>query len=722
MTTPTAVRYPLFVCLMTAMFAIACAPTMDAPMSSISDATELSSAPVARQIPKEMIIHGDTRIDEYYWLNQREDPDVIAYLEAENSYLAGKLKHTKPLQNKLFEEITGRIKQDDESVPYLSNGYYYYTRYEEDGEYPIYARKMGNLEAPEEIMLNVNEMAVGHDYYAVRGLSVSPDNKLLAYGVDVVSRRKYTIHIKNLETGELFADTIPITTGSTAWANDNLTFFYTAREAETLRSHKIMKHKLGQAAGDDEEIFYEADNTFSTYVYRSKSEAMIIIGASHTLANEYRFLSTDDPDGAFTLMQPRERGHEYSIDHIGDKFYIVTNLDAENFRLMEAPVSDPGKDNWTEVIAHREETLLEWIELFSDHLVVVERTDALRHLRIIRQSDGTEHYLAFDEEAYVASPTGNAEFNTTNLRYSYTSLTTPNSTYDYDMNSRGQELRKRQEVVGGYEPGEFHTQRLWATARDGIKVPVTLVYKKSLYKGDGTNPLLLYAYGSYGSSANPRFSSVRLSLLDRGFVYAIAHVRGGQDMGRSWYDDGKLLKKMNTFTDFIDSGKFLVAENYTSADRMFAEGRSAGGLLMGAVANMAPELFKGILAGVPFVDVVTTMLDESIPLTTFEFDEWGNPKEKISYDYMMTYSPYDNVAAQSYAAMLVTTGLHDSQVQYFEPAKWVARLRAKKTDSNPLYLSTDMDVGHGGASGRFDRYHKTALEYAFLLDLMGIDE
>ena len=722
MTTPTAARYPLIVSLTTAMFTAGCAPSMDASMDSPTNVVEVSSAPIARQIPKEMTIHGHTRVDEYYWLNQREDPDVIAYLEAENRYLDGKLKHTKVLQEKLFGEITGRIKQDDESVPYLRNGYYYYTRYEEGGEYPIYARKMGNLEAPEEVLLNVNEMAVGHDYYAVRGLAVSPNNKLLAYGVDVVSRRKYTIHVKNLETGELFTDTIPVTTGSTAWANDNQTFFYTARDSATLRSHKIMKHKLGRAASDDAEIFYEADNTFSTWVYRSKSEAMIIIGSSHTLANEYRFLSTGDPDGSFTMIQPRIRGLEYSVDHFNDKFFIVTNLEAENFRLMEAPVSDPGKDNWQEVIGHRKETLLEWIDVFSDHLVVVERTAGLRQLRIIRQSDGAEHYLAFDEEAYVASPTGNAEFNTTNLRYRYTSLTMPNSTYDYDMNSRDQELRKRQEVVGGYDPSQYHTQRLWATARDGIQVPISLVYKKSLYRGDGSNPLLLYGYGSYGSSRDPSFSSVRLSLLDRGFVYAIAHIRGGQEMGRWWYDDGKLLKKMNTFTDFIDAGRHLVEAGYTSSDRMFAEGRSAGGLLMGAVANMAPELFKGILAGVPFVDVVTTMLDESIPLTTFEFDEWGNPKDKISYDYMMTYSPYDNVKAQGYAAMLVTTGLHDSQVQYWEPAKWVARLRAMQTGSNPLYLFTEMETGHGGASGRFDRYHKTALEYAFILDLIGMSE
>ena len=718
MTAQAAARFTLIAGAGMALLAGGCAP----PMETSVKVAGLSSPPVARQIPEELTVHGDTRIDEYYWLNQRENPEVIAYLEAENSYLAGQLKHTGPLQQKLFEEITGRIKQDDESVPYLSNGYLYYTRYEEGGEYPIYARKKGSLDAPEEVLLNVNEMAAGHDYFAVTGLSVSPDNKLLSYGVDVVSRRKYTIYVKNLESGEMYPDAIPVTTGSSAWANDNQTFFYTARDPHTLRSHKIMKHRLGRDAGDDKEIFYEADDTFSTWVTRSKSDAMIIIGSGHTLSNEYRYLSTDDPDGSFTLIQAREREHEHSVYHVGNKFYIVTNLDAENFRLMETPVDRPGKENWKEVIAHRKETLLEGIEVFSDHLVVVERTGGLRQLRVIRQSDGAEHYLAFDEAAYVASPTRNREFNTTNLRFRYTSLTTPNSTYDYDMNSRKKELRKRQEVVGGYDPGQYHTERLWVTARDGTKVPVSLVYKKSLYKGDGSNPLVLYGYGSYGYSMDPSFSSVRLSLLDRGFVYAIAHIRGGQEMGRWWYDDGKLLKKMNTFTDFIDVGRHLVEARYTSSDRMFAEGRSAGGLLMGAVANMAPELFKGILAGVPFVDVVTTMLDESIPLTTFEFDEWGNPQDKTYYDYMLTYSPYDNVKAQSFPAMLVTTGLHDSQVQYWEPAKWVARLRAMQTGSNPLYLFTEMATGHGGASGRFERYHKTALEYAFILDLMGMSE
>ncbi|MBE9510148.1 MAG: S9 family peptidase [Bacteroidetes bacterium] len=691
--------------------------------------TNKMKPPIAEKVKKELTLHDDTRIDNYFWMRltdeqkNAEEPDdqtkkVLDYLKAENAYKNAVMKHTEDFQQELYNEIVGRIKQDDESVPYLDNGYYYYTRYEEGNEYPLYCRKKGALEAEEEIMLNVNDLAEGYEYFHATGISVSPDNKLLAYGIDTISRRRYTIYFKNLETGELLDDQIPNTTGGPVWANDNETVFYTVKNLETLRSEWIKKHKLGIDPAGDKEVFHEADEEFSVGIGKSKSKKFLLIYSRQTLSSEVRFLDANNPDGEFCIIQPREKDLEYGINHYGDYFYIRTNKDgAKNFKLMKTPVDDPGMENWVDVIPHRDDVLLQSVEIFSDYLVLNERINGLLNLRIIPWDDSPEHYIDFGEETYTARISVNPEFDTKILRYGYSSLTTPYSTFDYNMETREKALMKEEEVLGGFDKNNYETKRLWATADDGTKVPISLVYRKPIDL-DGTNPLLLSAYGSYGYSRDPYFSSDRLSLLDRGFVFAIAHIRGGSEMGRWWYEDGKLLKKKNTFTDFNYCAEYLIKTGYTSPDKLFAIGGSAGGLLMGAIVNMQPELYKGVVAAVPWVDVVTTMLDESIPLTTGEFDEWGDPKEKEYYDYILSYSPYDNVTAQKYPNMLVTTGLWDSQVQYWEPAKWVAKLRDKKTDDNRLLLHINMEAGHGGASGRFKRYKETALEYAFMLDLV----
>ncbi|MCX2839785.1 S9 family peptidase [Salinimicrobium sp. MT39] len=680
-------------------------------------------APRAKKIPVQLEKHGDVRIDDYFWLRERENPEVLDYLTRENDYNERMTAHTKQLQEDLFQEVKKRIKEDDSSVPYKLNGYWYVTRFEKGKDYPIYSRKKETLDAPEEILFDVNEMAKGHDYYRLSGLSVSPNNKLISYAVDTVSRRKYTLYIKNLETGEVYPEKIKNTTGGATWANDNKTLFYARKDEETLRSNKIFKHRLGTKAKEDELVFFEEDETFHTYVYKSKSQRYIIIGSDSTLTSEYRFIAADDPHGELQIVQPRIRGVEYGIAHYRDSFYILTNKDgATNFKLMKAPVHNPGIENWEEVIPHREHVLLEDIDLFRDYLVVSERSDGLNKIHI-RRWDGTDSYfLPFDNETYTAFTGTNPDFDTEILRYTYNSLTTPTQVVDFNMRTREKDVKKELEVLGGkFQKENYVSDRIWATARDGAKIPMTLVHRKEL-KRDGKNPVLQYAYGSYGSTIDPYFSNVRLSLLDRGFIFVIAHVRGGEYLGRQWYEDGKLLKKKNTFTDFIDCTRHLIEEKYTSAEHMYASGGSAGGLLMGAVANMAPQLYKGIIASVPFVDVVTTMLDESIPLTTGEYDEWGNPNDAEYYTYMKSYSPYDNVTAQNYPNMLVTTGLHDSQVQYWEPAKWVAKLRELKTDSNKLLFHTNMEAGHGGASGRFEALREVAEEYAFLLDLEGMDQ
>lgn len=676
--------------------------------------------PVCKKIPKELTIHGDTRIDNYFWLNDRENPQVIDYLNAENAYSDSILAHTNDFQTKLFEEIKARIKQNDESVPYKRNGYFYYSRYEEGKEYEIFCRKQDSLENEEQIMLDENVLAEGHAYHSVGGINVSPNNKMIAYGIDTVSRRIYTINFKNLETGEILKDKIEGTVGSVAWANDNKTVFYTKKDLETLRSFQVWKHTLGSKK--DELIFEEEDETFDCYAYRSKSGNYVIINTSATLTSEYRILSADEPNGEFKMFQARERELEYSIANFEDKFYVLTNLDgAKNFKLMVTDVNATEKENWKEVIAHRDDVLLEDFEIFRNHLAIDERKDGLSQIRMINNETGDEHYLDFGEETYTAYLSTNLDFETEVLRYGYTSLTKPSSVYDYNMNTKERELLKQQEVLGGFNSDDYHAERHYATVKDGTKVPISLVYKKGLKK-DGNNPVLLYGYGSYGATMDAYFSSSRLSLLNRGFVFAIAHIRGGEEMGRHWYDDGKMLNKKNTFTDFISCGEYLITENFTKQNKLFAMGGSAGGLLMGAIINMRPDLWAGVVAQVPFVDVISTMLDETIPLTTGEYDEWGNPNEKEYYDYIKTYSPYDNVEAKDYPNMLVTTGLHDSQVQYWEPAKWVAKLRELKTDNNMLLLKTNMEAGHGGASGRFEAYKETALEYAFLLNLIGVNE
>jgi oligopeptidase B len=675
--------------------------------------------PVAKVVPYRLEAHGDVRVDDYYWLKERTNAEVIAYLEAENTYTDTVMKPTAALRDTLFAEITGRLKQDDASVPYREDGYYYYTRFETGKEYPLYCRKRETLTAAEEVMLDGNVLAQGHGFFAVTGWSVSSGNDVLAFATDTVGRRIATLRFKSLTTGELFPDTIPDVAGNVAWALDNQTVFYSRQDLTTLRPYRVYRHTLGSDPTADALVYEEKDQTYRCRVERSKSRRFLFIASNTTLADEVRFLPADQPEGEWRVMQPRERGREYGVEHFGDSFYIRTNDGAKNFRLMKTSVAAPSRPNWIEVIPHREDVYLEGFDIFRDYLVLAERKGGLMHLRVKPWAGGGEHELDFGEPAYLAYVSANPEIDTSVLRFGYTSMTTPRSTYDYDMVTRTRTLLKRDEVVGGFDPAAYVTERLHATARDGVQVPISIVYRKDLVR-DGRAPLLLYGYGSYGASMDASFDVARLSLLDRGFAYAIAHIRGGAELGRGWYEDGKLLKKKNTFTDFIDCAEFLVAKRYTSPDRMFAHGGSAGGLLIGAVYTTRPDLFKGMVAAVPFVDVVTTMLDASIPLTTDEYDEWGNPNEKAYYDYMLSYSPYDQTKRRAYTNLLVTTSLHDSQVQYFEPAKWVAKLRALKTDPSLVLLHTTMEAGHGGASGRFRRYRETALIYSFFLDLAGI--
>lgn len=675
--------------------------------------------PAAAVRPETLSIHGHDRVDEYFWLRERENPEVIRYLEEENEYTAEVMAHTAGLRDTLYQEIVGRIDQSDSSVPVRDGDWLYYTRYEEGQQYPIFARRRGSMEAPEQILIDANALAEGHGYFSIGARSVSPDGNFLVFSVDTVGRRFYDMRFRDLRTGELLPETIGSITSNVAWANDNRTVFYTRQDPNTLRAHRIYRHTVGTDPSGDELVYQENDSTFSSYVFRTKSDRYLMVVSRQSLSTEYRYLDADDPNGELRVFLPRERSHEYSLDHFGDHFYVVTNDGgARNFKLMRTPVGATGRESWEEVLPHRDNVLLQRIEIFRDHLIVTERRDGLIQLRIRPWSGDGEHYVDFGEAAYLAYVGANPEYDTRTLRFGYTSMTTPSSTYDYDMVTRERMLLKREAVLGGFDPADYVTERLYATARDGTTVPVSVVYRREMER-DGNNPLLLYGYGSYGASRDATFSSARLSLLDRGFVYALAHIRGGQEMGRSWYDEGKLLRKMNTFTDFIDVAEHLVQTGYTSPDRMYAQGGSAGGLLIGAVINLRPDLFDGVIAAVPFVDVVTTMLDASIPLTTFEYDEWGNPNDREFYEYMLSYSPYDNVAAMEYPHILVTTGLHDSQVQYWEPAKWVARLRAMKTDGHRLLLRTNMEAGHGGASGRYRQYEDTAFQWAFLIDLAG---
>ena len=681
----------------------------------------LLQIPVAKIIPYSLEKHGHIRTDNYYWLNQRENPEVIDYLNQENDYYNQSTAHTKDFQKDLFEEMKARIKEDDESVPYFYNGYFYITRFEKGKDYPIHSRKKGSLEAKEEILFDCNEMAKGHTYFNLSGLSISEDNTMCAFGIDMVSRRQYTIQIKNLVSGEMLDVKIENTTGGATWASDNKTLFYSRKDEVTLRADKIYKHKIGTTADKDSLVYFEKDETFDVSVYKSKSKKYLIINSGSTLTTEYQTVLSATPDAKFKVFQKRTRGLEYSMSHFGAHFYIVTNKDkATNFKLMKTPEAATSKENWIDVIAHRDDVLLEDIDIFKDFLVVSERFNGLNTIRIMPWNGKGEYYLPFGSETYMAYTTTNLDFDTEILRYGYQSLATPASLIDFNMKTKKKTVLKEQEVLGGkFDKNNYKEERIWATAKDGTKVPISMIYRKEIKK-DGKNPLLLYAYGSYAITMDSHFSSVRLSLLDRGFIYAIAHIRGGEDLGREWYENGKLLKKKNTFTDFIDCSQFVIDEKYTSTKHLYAEGGSAGGLLMGAIINMAPNLYNGVVAQVPFVDVVTTMLDETIPLTTGEYDEWGNPNVKKYYNYMLSYSPYDNINKQAYPNLYISTGLHDSQVQYWEPAKWVAKLRVFKTNDSQLYLDTNMDAGHGGASGRFEAIKEIAKEYSFLLDLEGI--
>lgn len=680
-----------------------------------------AQVPQAEKKPKALMHHNHTRIDNYYWLNEKENEEVIEYLNSENSYLNQYMSDTVEFQDKLFLEMTGKLKQDDASVPYIKKGYYYYTRYEPNKEYPIYCRKEGSLDNKEQIILNVNELAKGKSYYDVKGLSISPNNLCIAFGVDLVGRRLYKIYTKNLETEVITETTIDNCTGSITWSNDNKTVFYTKKDTETLRSCQILRKNIFDDSSIEHLVFEEKDETFITSVNKTKSEKYIIIGSHSTVSDEFRIIPANDPLGKFKIFQSRERDFEYGIYHYNNKFYINTNWNAANFRLMETSEDCTEKENWKEVIPHRNDVLIEGVSIFSNHLVITERGNAQLKIRIIDQKDQSDHYIDVDEEAYSIYVSVNPEFNTSILRFGYYSMTTPVSIFDYNMDDRSKKLLKVQEVLGDFDKSNYRSKRFFAKTNDGEEVPISMVYHKNT-ELNHENPLLLYGYGSYGNTIDPYFSIARLSLLDRGFIFAIAHIRGGEIRGRKWYEDGKMLNKINTFDDFITCSNYLIDKKYTSPDKLYAMGGSAGGLLLGAVINMAPQLFKGIVAAVPFVDVLTTMLDPSIPLTTGEYDEWGNPEIKKYYDYILKYSPYDNIKPMKYPAMMVTAGLHDSQVQYWEPAKWVAKLRELKTDDNPLLLYTDMDSGHGGTTGRFKPYKDTALEYAFLLKLEGITE
>ena len=671
--------------------------------------------PTPKKERRELHLHGDTRYDDYYWMNQREDPEVIAHLEAENAYFDDRTAHLKDAREQLFLEMRGRIKEDDSSVPYANRGYVYQTRYDTGDQYPKYLRRP-EAGGDEELMFDVNEMAAPYDYYHVGGLAVSDDNRYVSYGEDTISRRIYTIHIKDLLTGQNLPDQIPNTTGGSVWSADGKYLFYSVKD-EALRPYKIMRHELGTAPQDDVTVYEETDETFRAYVYRSKSRKYIIIGAAQTVSTEYRLLRADDPLGEARIFQPRERDLEYAVEHIDDRFYVLTNYRAKNFQLMVTPEDATGKEHWETVIPNRDDTLLEGLDIFRDFLVLSERKNGLTRLRV-RPFDGEEHYIDFQDAAYMAYTSQNPDIETHTLRFGYQSMTTPPSTYDYDMRTRERTLLKQQPVLGGFDPDHYESERVFSVSRDGTRVPLSIVYRKGTPR-DGSAPLLLYGYGSYGHSLDPSFSITRLSLLDRGMIFVIAHIRGGEEMGRQWYEDGKLLKKVNTFNDFIDAAEWLVTQHYTSPDRLYAMGGSAGGLLMGAVANLRPDLFAGIVSQVPFVDVVTTMLDDSIPLTTGEYDEWGNPNVAEYYHYIKAYSPLDQVKAQDYPPMLVTTGLHDSQVQYWEPAKWVAKLRELKTDANDILFHVNMEAGHGGASGRFDALKEMARDYAWVLDRAG---
>ena len=697
------------------------AVAVDTARRGASPVSRAVAPPVARAIPHTHTLHGDVRSDEYFWLRDRTNPEVIAYLEAENRHTDAVMEPTKALPERLYQEMLGRIKQTDESVPVRRGPYYYYSRTVEGQQYPIFARKRGSLDAPEEILLDQNEMARGKQYFRVYAMTVSPDHKLLAFSIDTTGSEHLTLLVKDLATGQLLPDRVDDIHFSVTWAADNRTLFYSRTDA-SQRPDRILRHTLGTDPSGDPVVYSEPDPLFRARAYRTKDDAYVVFTSSSSTTSEAHVVPASRPNQPLRVVQPRIDGTEYNVEHMDGRFLIHTNEGgATNFKLVTAPVKAPGRANWRELVPHRRTALIDGVEVFRRHLVIMERENALQRIRVRDRRTGADHYVEFPEPVYAASASGNPEYDTDTLRYSYTSLVTPGSVYDYSMSTRRGVLKKETEVLGGYDKAQYGTERAWARASDGTLVPLSIVYRKPLVK-DGSRPLLLYSYGSYGSSTSPAFSSNNLSLIDRGVIYAIAHIRGGQEMGREWYDQGKMLNKRNTFTDFIAAAEHLVSEGYTSANRLAARGGSAGGLLMGAVVNMRPDLFRVIVADVPFVDVVTTMLDASIPLTTGEWLEWGDPRQAEYYTYMKSYSPYDNVERKAYPAMLVTTGLNDPRVAFWEPAKWVARLRAMKTDSNTLLLKTNMGAGHGGASGRYDNLREQAFRYAFVLKELGLAE
>ena len=698
----------LIVCL---IFAIACNTTMELPLKSISP-------PSAKKIPSKLTKFESVRVDNYFWLNNRDNPEVIDYLEKENDYYEKMTSHTKSFQQKIFKEIKDKIKEDEESVPYFLNGYWYVTKFEKEKNYPIYIRKKDTLKSKEQILFDCNVLAKGHEFFNLSNFKISPNNKFIAFSTDTVSRRLYTIKIKNLETGKILEESIDNSSGSFAWANDNKTLFYTNRDIKTLRNDKIYRHTIGENSNKDKLVFHEKDNTFYTSVSKSKSNKFIIISSYSTLTSEFQFLDASNPQEEFKLFNKRKRGLEYSVSHYGKDFYIITNTDnSKNYKLMKTPIFNTEYKNWKDVIKHRDDVMLEGIDIFKDYLVISERFNGLSRINIKKWDNSENYYLDFKSETFSSYTTTNIDFDTDILRYGFNSMTEPALVIDFNMKTKEKTIRKQQQVLDSdFKKENYISERLWAPSSDGVKIPISIVYKKGLKK-NGKNPLLLYGYGSYGNTIDPYFSISRLSLLDRGFVFAIAHVRGSEYLGREWYENGKLFKKENTFKDFISSTKYLISEGYTNVKQSYAYGGSAGGLLMGAVINLAPELYNGVISAVPFVDVITTMLDESIPLTTGEYDEWGNPNDEKYFDYMLSYSPYDNVKKLNYPNLLVTSGLHDSQVQYWEPAKWVAKLRDLKSNNNLLFLDTNMDAGHGGASGRFEALKEVAKEYTFLFDL-----
>ena len=715
---------------------IGCSESNDksASMSEHNTATEqanmmtsntASEPPRAQKIDHFMSIHGDKRNDEYYWLRDdtRQNKAVLDYLNAENEFTAAQLSHTTELQEQLFEEMTARLEPNVESIPVFDNGYWYWSKYEEGKDYPIYIRQKGSLDAPQEVLLDENKRAEGHEFYSLASMKISTNDQLMAIAEDIISRRQYKIRIMNLDTGKFYPEVIENTSGQIVWANDNKTLFYVRKHPTTLLPYKVYRHELGTSPDQDQLIYEEKDTTFYTGIFKTRSDNLIGIGVSSTMSSEYRFVSADKPSDAFDVFLPREADHSYSVDHIGDYFYVKSDYEALNERIWQVADDKVGtKDHWQELVGHRDDTLIQSFELFNDYMVVNERLNGVEKLRIRNYAGELLDEVGFNDAAYDVWFSNNPDPDSRVFRYGYSSLNTPDSVYEYHVDEKVSELKKQDKVIGDFNPDQYKSERIMVDARDGKKIPVSIVYRKDRFKKDGTNALLNYAYGSYGSTVDPYFSISRLSLLDRGMVYAISHIRGSKMLGRAWYEDGKKLTKMNTFTDFNDATKALVKRGCGNSKKVYAVGGSAGGLLMGSVINMEPELYHGVIAAVPFVDVVTTMLDESIPLTTGEFDEWGNPKDKAYYDYMLAYSPYDQVKAQNYPHLLVTTGLHDSQVQYWEPAKWVAKLRDMKTDNNRLLLDTDMEVGHGGKSGRYKSYLDRAKQYAFLLDLANAEE